>query len=346
MKLRMFSIILVILILGAASGLLLGELLVNDNENGSEQAQIPTKEQSKVSEDILEEPISTYEDVLPSNIPEIDHDLEIAILPDEVILPEPVEEPEQKAWEINALPFDMHKIDGRPAIAIVIDDVGVAQSWTRKAIQMPAPMTMSFIPYGRNLDEHVANARAIGHEIMLHLPMEPKNPDVNPGDNALMTSLDGIELVDRMLWNLEQFEGYMGVNNHMGSKFTANAEGMGIVLNEMKLRGLSFIDSVTSGDTVGYKIAQAIGVPTTTRDIFLDHVRTEEAIWKQLTKVETLAQEKGTVLAIGHPHKETIKVLSEWAQDLEARGFIMVPASVILKIRNGYPSKDVVAVQD
>jgi hypothetical protein len=97
---------------------------------------------------------------------------------------------------------------GRPMIAIVIDDMGPNQKNARRAMTMPAPLTLSFLPYADDLTPMVTRARANGHEVLLHLPMEPKNGKVHsPGPNSLMTNLQNGELTRRLIWNLERFKG-------------------------------------------------------------------------------------------------------------------------------------------
>ncbi|MDX1738745.1 MAG: divergent polysaccharide deacetylase family protein [Alphaproteobacteria bacterium] len=235
-------------------------------------------------------------------------------------------------WLRHALAFDLEAVKDKAKIAIVIDDVGVAQNWTKKAVKLPAPMTMSFIPYGTRLDEHIKHARENGHEIMLHLPMEAMSKDANPGENALLEELDTIELVDRLLWNLDKFDGYVAVNNHMGSKFTKNREKMQLVMNELKLRDVGFVDSITTSDSVGYILAQSMNIPSAVRNFFIDNDKDEAAIMSQLSKVEKYAEENGFVLAIGHPYKETTQALEKWVANLNRDKFVLVPASAIIKL--------------
>ena len=355
MKFKKLAITTAILVFGAGSGLLLGKVMVKDKPDiqlktiSSEEKPIetaqPTAErdlQVSVTVDRSEKAISDYlYEEAYVGAPEIDVPVEFqqskARIAEEII-PQVSDglkaEKSLKLWEKEALKYDMSKNEGFALISIIIDDVGVTQEWSKKAISLPAPMTMSVIPYGRNLSQHIENAQKNGHEIMLHLPMEPGNPTVNPGENALKTDMDMITLVDNLLWNLGQFDGYVGINNHMGSKFTEWEEGMRIVLSEIKRRELVFIDSVTTAKTVGYKMALEMGIPTAVRDLFLDHDMSETAVKKQLEKTEKRALKNGHAIAIGHPHKNTINVLNEWAKTLEARGFKLVPASVIIKKLN------------
>lgn len=248
----------------------------------------------------------------------------------------PVLPPSPPALNSNqwlAYAVSVPNIDTRPMIAIVFDDLGIDQARSRRTIALPPPLTFAFLPYGYNLREMVGEARRRGHEILVHVPMAPLNLGVDPGPNALQRELGPAEILRRLDWDLSQFEGYIGINNHMGSRFTADRESMRLVLQEVKRRGLVFMDSVTTTDTAGYPLAAEMGVPFAVRDVFLDHVIAEEAIRRQLQRVEETARQQGHAIAIGHPHDETITVVSAWMRDVEARGFRLVPLSAIIQRR-------------
>ncbi|MBT4932078.1 MAG: divergent polysaccharide deacetylase family protein [Rhodospirillaceae bacterium] len=224
----------------------------------------------------------------------------------------------------------------KPLIAIVIDDMGVDKRRSALAIDLQGPLTLSFLTYAKDIEKQTQRARNRGHELMLHVSMEPGSSAVDPGPNALLTSLSDDELRRRLEWSFGRFSTYVGVNNHMGSKFTANSKAMSIVIEEIKNRGLLFLDSRTSGRTVGAKLARKMGVPVAERNIFLDHENTIEAVHAQLRKVEQLARSKGSVIAIGHPRDVTIRALSEWLKDIEGRGFTLVPLTTLV-LRNASP---------
>ena len=136
-----------------------------------------------------------------------------------------------------------HDLTNKAAIAIVLDDLGLDQLRTKQVMKLPPPLTLALIPYGNHLQQHSLRARALGHEVIVHLPMEPINSKTNPGKNALLTTLTDEELQERVSWNLAQFSGFVGVNNHMGSKFTAWQPGMKIVMQALKKRGLFILRS-------------------------------------------------------------------------------------------------------
>ena len=105
-------------------------------------------------------------------------------------------------------------------IAIVLDDLGIDRRRGARAIDLPATLTLAFLPYARELADQTAAARKRGHELLVHLPMQPHSDDWDPGPNVLEIELGEAEVRRRIEWSLRQFEGYVGVNNHMGSRFT------------------------------------------------------------------------------------------------------------------------------
>ncbi len=232
-------------------------------------------------------------------------------------------------WLRNAVAVGPAK--GRPQIAIIIDDVGVNRRNAEKAIGLEAPLTLSFLPYANDLEPMVKTARANGHEIMVHLPMEPLGGEENPGPHALWVDETKAEMLRRLDWNLARFDGYVGVNNHMGSRFSADRPAMRLVLNELHRRGLLFVDSRTTGRTVGAEVAEEVGVPWAERDVFLDNNEDPAAIRIQLQTLERLARVKGQVIAIGHPYDSTMQVLRDWLPTAHTRGFELVPVSRIVK---------------
>ncbi|MGE0574122.1 MAG: divergent polysaccharide deacetylase family protein [Reyranella sp.] len=243
------------------------------------------------------------------------------------------EKPAKEAWRRNAVPF--RDLNSRPLVAIVIDDVGLDRPRSRRAWELPGPLTLSFLPYARNLPEQTRAARARGHELMLHLPMEPGGRN-DPGPNALLVSLPDADLRQRTTAALDSFDGYVGVNNHMGSRFTAFRPGMEMALRQFKGRGLMFLDSRTSPQSVGDQVAQEIGLPSITRHVFLDDEESLDAVRRRLAETEAVARRQGFVVAIGHPHELTLQALAEWLPTVQAKGLALAPATAVLRKRNGW----------
>ena len=223
----------------------------------------------------------------------------------------------------------------RPMIAIVLDDVGVAPADAELALKLPSPVTLSIMTYASNAATLAQRARTGGHEIMVHMPMEPVDHSVDPGPNALLVGLTEAEIRRRVIWGLSQFDGYVGINKHMGSRFTQYAPGMQIVMDELKSRGLLFLDSRTIGNSVGEATAAKDGVTHISRDVFLDNTMSVDAVLKQLKDAEAVARAQGYVVAIGHPHPTTVAALKRWIPEARRAGFVLVPLSEIVKKREG-----------
>lgn len=235
------------------------------------------------------------------------------------------------AWLQNALA--MPDLRGRPMIAVVIDDVGVDRKRAERAMRLPGTITLSFLPYALEVGRQVQQARALGHEIMVHVPMEPQDPLIDPGPNALRANDSSDEILRRLNWDLSQFGGYVAANNHMGSKFTRDANGMRTVLAALKARGLFFLDSRTTGATVGPRIARTLALPHLERDVFLDNVDRPEEIAARLADLERAALHYGYAIAIGHPRDATLDALEKWVTEAGERGFALVPISAVMRVR-------------
>lgn len=230
------------------------------------------------------------------------------------------------AWQRNAVPV---ALTGQPMIAVVIDDMGLDRARSQRTVDLPGPLTLAYLAYAGDLTSQTGAARAAGHELLVHVPMEPSSATTDPGRNALMTSLPPEELMQRIEWNLSQFSGFVGINNHMGSKATADREMMSAVMAALKARGMLFLDSRTSGETVAQDVALKTGIPGLRRDVFLDHDPSPIAVRAALLDVEKVAERQGFAIAIGHPKDATINALSEWLPDVQSRGFLLVPVSAI-----------------
>ncbi len=221
----------------------------------------------------------------------------------------------------------------RPMIAVVLDDVGVNKRGAELAIELPGAITLAFMTYAPDVKEMTAEARKKGHELMLHVPMEPLG-SADPGPKALLTGLSDEEILTRLEWGMAQFDGYIGINNHMGSKFTGWRRGMEVVMSRIEKTDHFFMDSRTSPRSVAASVAASMGVPVLRRDVFIDNdYKNTLEILKQLKQAERIAKKNGHAIAIGHPHKSTVEVLHTWIKEAEDRGFDIVPISQILALK-------------
>jgi polysaccharide deacetylase 2 family uncharacterized protein YibQ len=236
---------------------------------------------------------------------------------------------EQPTWMRNAVA--MPDAGGRPMIAIVIDDLGLDRRNTDRVVQLPGPLTLAFMTYAGDVASQAQAGRDAGHELLVHVPMAPDNGHLTTGPNVLSPGLPDDELRRRIDWVLSRFDGYVGLNNHMGSRFTADAAGMAVLFEELQHRGLLFLDSRTTAATVADAMAMRYDVPFVRRNIFLDNETSAGEVEAQLGKVEAEARRTGLAVAIGHPHDGTIDALQRWLPTLAARGFALVPVSAIAR---------------
>ena len=214
-------------------------------------------------------------------------------------------------------------------IAIVIDDMGLDRARSRQTVALNGPLTLAYLAYAGDLAAQTNAARSAGHELLVHVPMEPGSATTDPGPHALLTGLAPDEFARRIDWNLSQFAGYVGINNHMGSKATSDRVTMRAVMAELRERGLLFLDSRTSSKTVAQEEAVKAGIPALRRDVFIDHDPSPIAVRAALLDLENVAYQQGYAIAIGHPRDATIGALSEWLPDVHSRGFAIVPVSAI-----------------
>lgn len=232
------------------------------------------------------------------------------------------------AWKHFALPAPA--ATGQPRIVIVIDDMGVDRHRSDKVVALPGPLTLAWLPYARELPQQTEKARTHGHELIVHMPMEPTGKE-DPGPGALLTTLNEAALRERLSTNLSAFQGFVGINNHMGSRFTADRAGMAVVMAELGSRGLMFLDSRTTATTAAGPLSAHYHVPMLSRDVFLDHVMTAQGVAASLAKVEQIARKNGLAIAIGHPHDVTIAALTQWLPTLQAKGFQLVPLTAAVR---------------
>lgn len=215
-------------------------------------------------------------------------------------------------------------------IAIVIDDIGHDEKVFRKFVDLGIPLTFSILP-GERFSTNIANeARHLDYEIILHLPMEPHSSLKNPGNGALSLKMSRDEMLQQLSRDIEAIPYIVGVNNHMGSLLTENRVAMNILLEEIHRKGLFFLDSKTSPDSVAYEIAKSIGLKSGQRDVFLDNSPDIEYIKGQIDKVIKIAKRNGEATAIGHPRPETVAALREKMPEFEKEGIELVPVSEVL----------------
>ncbi len=214
-----------------------------------------------------------------------------------------------------------------PRIAIIIDDMGNLLADGKRAIQLPGAVTFAFLPHTPFAPRLAKWAHAMDKEVMLHLPMQSKvGSRLGPG--ALTLHMTEQEFRETLEAGLDSVPHVMGVNNHMGSLLTQHPGAMNWLMRILKgYRQLYFVDSRTSLRTVAQRLAREHGLAHGRRDVFLDNIRTPEAIRAQLRLLVDKARSCGAAIGIGHPYPQTIEVLQEELPRLRQQGIRLVPAS-------------------
>lgn len=217
-----------------------------------------------------------------------------------------------------------------PLVAIIIDDLGYDKKIAEKLSNLDANITFSILPHSPFQNSIARLSKDKGLETMLHLPMEPiEYPNVDPGPGTLLTSMTPDQLIHQLKENLKALPHVKGVNNHMGSKMTAESNQMYQIFSILKKKDLYFVDSRTSAQTLCKPSARLLQIPFAQRDVFLDHLQEPQFIRKQIKELIRIARRNGSAVGIGHPHSTTYKVLREMLPELK-KAVQLVPASKIV----------------
>jgi uncharacterized protein len=216
-----------------------------------------------------------------------------------------------------------------PRIALVIDDLGRSVADVEALAQLGVPLTYAVLPYEVETPQVVEALRRQGAEILCHLPMEPSG-NGDPGPGALWYGMDAEELRRSTAAALAEIPGAVGVNNHMGSRLSADETSMRAVLGVLAERRLFFLDSRTSAESVGYRLALNLGLHAAERQVFLDDDQSPEGIRKQFARLLALARQRGFAIAIGHPHESTLATLAAELPRAREQGFRFVKVSELL----------------
>jgi polysaccharide deacetylase 2 family uncharacterized protein YibQ len=221
----------------------------------------------------------------------------------------------------------------KPRIAVLINGMGLSDGVTAEAIKgLPAPISVAYGAYGRNLQDWVERARGAGHEVLLQVPLEPLDyPTNDPGPHTLLTSLPPEENMKRLQWLMSRFTGYVGVTNLMGAKFELSQGSFLPVLEELKARGLMFVDDGSVQNSAAGQIAPTIGLEYAGANVQIDTVQSPGDITKALGQLEALAKERGIAIGVASAKPGTIKQLAAWAEQLKGKGFVLIPVSAAVR---------------
>ncbi len=214
--------------------------------------------------------------------------------------------PEKKPAVIPEIPVKKDL----PKVSIIIDDLGPSKKWAKEIFAINSPLTIAILPQQPYSVWIAEEAYKQGRDIILHLPMEATRP-LKLGEGGLYTWMTDEEIYSTMNDDINSVPHIIGVSNHMGSAFTQDKRVMGAVLSELKKQNFFFLDSLTTAQSVAYKLAQSKGLRAFKRDVFLDNSNEPAEIEKQWNRMIKIARKTGKAIALGHPRKNTIKLLKD-----------------------------------
>ncbi|MEA2489620.1 MAG: uncharacterized protein QOH21_1412 [Acidobacteriota bacterium] len=248
--------------------------------------------------------------------------------------PPPASAPAMQASAVAVTPSAPPKAAQRPhghggEIVLIIDDLGFQGQPLDRVMALDPNVNCAILPNGTGVTAAAEALHKRGFEILCHLPMEPMGAAA-PGRGAILTSMQDDEISRLTRENVDAVPYARGVNNHMGSRATADRRVMTSVLGALP-DGMYFIDSRTAGNSLAGAVARQMNIRTASRQIFLDDVQNESAVRKQLNDLAAAAEKHGLAIGIGHPHAVTLRVLADELPELRARGFKLVRASSIVR---------------
>ncbi|MEM7541908.1 MAG: divergent polysaccharide deacetylase family protein [Pseudomonadota bacterium] len=223
-----------------------------------------------------------------------------------------------------------------PAIAIIIDDLGYRRDLDRQASELPGDVSFAIMPFAPHIKPLVSELASRGKETILHLPMEAADNNHLLGPGALTTSMDRATLSEAFALALSTVPRVVGVNNHMGSKFTQDTMRMGWLMSELASKsGLFYVDSRTTRNSVAHEAARRAGVDFLERDVFLDHIQDEMSIETKFDELIESAKRKGYSLGIAHPRPATLRVLERRLRALGNEGVRLESVSKLIRMQSG-----------
>jgi polysaccharide deacetylase 2 family uncharacterized protein YibQ len=215
-------------------------------------------------------------------------------------------------------------------VAIVIDDMGQDIKQLRELLEIDVPISIAVLPFLPHSKDVAKEASLHGREVLLHLPMEPKDSKNNdPGDGAIFTDMSEAKVAEQVKRGIDAVPYITGINNHMGSMFTEDERLMRVVLEIAKTKNLFFLDSKTTNKSAGYRLAKEIGLRAASRQVFLDNKEDINYVKAQIRELIEIAKKRGSAIAIGHPHPATILAIKEMIRTLNQDVDVVAVSSLI-----------------
>ncbi|MDW3204687.1 MAG: divergent polysaccharide deacetylase family protein [Alphaproteobacteria bacterium] len=236
-------------------------------------------------------------------------------------------------WKVYARPSS--SLENRPRIAVVVTNLGLSERSTEAAIALPGAVTLAFSPYAPRIEEWIARAREAGHEVLLGLPMEPRDfPRSDAGLLSLMTSVDEEQNLLNLQRVLSVGSGYIGVVNFQGSGFTASRAAMQPVLEALTNRGLVYLDTLENATSVAPELAEILSTPFATADLVLDQSLSRPMVTSRLSQLELVAKNQKTAIVAVQAFPMLMERVGSWTRDLAGKSMVLSPLSGIITARN------------
>lgn len=221
----------------------------------------------------------------------------------------------------------------KKTLAIVIDDFGNDMNGSEEMLELPIPLTVAVMPFLPTSEQDAKLAYEKGHEVIVHIPMEPKNGKKSwLGPGAITSDLSNKEIRKRIESAIDSVPHAVGINHHMGSKVTEDERIMRVILEICKERNLFYLDSKTAEKSVIPKLARELSVPYLENDLFFDHVYSERHIFRQASKVAKSLQEHEQIIAIGHvgiTGKKVVNALRTYIPEYEKEAEIVTLSDLL-----------------
>jgi len=242
---------------------------------------------------------------------------------------EPQKEKKGPAPVVSAKPGPGRTAGELPVLAIVIDDMGYQSELDEELLRLDLGLTFAFLPHGPHTATQAELAAKLGREVLLHFPMEPDDHRWDPGPGAATIGMSPARLREVFAEDRSLVPQAVGINNHMGSRFTRDSAAMRGFLALVRDSRLFFLDSLTSPDSVGYSLAKEMGVKTGRRQVFLDNVRDQALIVTQIRQLLAIAEQQGEAIGIGHPYPQTLAALRAARPEIMARARMLAVSRLL-----------------
>jgi hypothetical protein len=218
---------------------------------------------------------------------------------------------------------------GAPRVALYVGGLGLASGATQSAIALPPAVTLAFAAVGEGLPKQTAQARDVGHEVLLQAPMEPPDyPANDPGPTTLLAS-DPARNIERLHMMMARFPGYVGLANHLGGRFLSDEAALAPVLRDVAGRGLFYVEDMSSEQSLVGSLAPGVGLTALRADVVVDRRDTPDAVKASLDELEAIARKRGTAIGAASALPNALAQIKRWADGLEGRGVALVPLSAM-----------------